>query len=85
MYNKLWEREYLLWYALAGSLLGLLFVPEDGGNTLLRNVKCYQTTRLHISEDSTLHCHRRENLNLTCILLLAMYFHRYNSGFKNAA
>jgi hypothetical protein len=36
-------------------LLGLLFEPEDGGSTLLRNIsKIYQVTSRHILEESTL-------------------------------
>jgi hypothetical protein len=32
-----YPEEYLFWYALAGSLLGILFDSENGGNTLIRS------------------------------------------------
>jgi hypothetical protein len=45
-------------------LLGLFFDPKDGGDMFLRNVGSLSTdTQRYISEDSTLHGHRCENLN----------------------
>jgi hypothetical protein len=51
-------RRWLRRYCILGC--DLLFDPEDGGSTLLRNVgRLYCTTQ---PDDSTLHSHCRENL-----------------------
>jgi hypothetical protein len=36
--------------------------PEDGGDTILRNVGSYRATRCHFPEDDNHHIHRRGNL-----------------------
>jgi hypothetical protein len=42
---------------LASCLFGLLFVPEDGGSTFLRNIaELLVTIRCHIAKDSTFDC-----------------------------
>jgi hypothetical protein len=46
----------------ADSSLGLFCVPEDRGNTFLRNVDLQTTTRRYIPDDRTLRNHRCENL-----------------------
>jgi hypothetical protein len=44
------------YFFFAGCFLGLIFDPEDGGNTFLRYVgKLYHTTRHRMLEDSTFH------------------------------
>jgi hypothetical protein len=40
----------------------LIFYPDDGDDTFLRNVGSYKSTRRYIPEDGILHSYRRENL-----------------------
>jgi hypothetical protein len=47
----------------ADFLLGLFFVPEDGGSTFLRNItELLMTTRRNMPNDNDLHSRRCKNL-----------------------
>lgn len=51
-------------FLLAGCFLDLLFDPDDGGSTVLRNAGELLATQHHMPEDNTLQSHRDESFKL---------------------
>jgi predicted RNA binding protein YcfA (HicA-like mRNA interferase family) len=59
----MWRRVVLVWTDVSEKCIAVIFYPEDGGDTFLRNVGSHKNYPAPHPRRRLLHRHRRENLN----------------------